>query len=104
MLGSGDMRAGELQNDDFVEAYGLDRVLVEISNGEEMLHRRTNEKGFFTFKGIRPGSWIIKVCGEGLPSFYHSEQDQYEIEVAAGEVYDLEIHVLPHRRSIQIIE
>ena len=104
MLGSGDMRVGEFHKDDFVEAYGLDRVMVEISNGKETLRRRTNAEGFFAFKGIRPGSWTIKVCDEGLPSFYYSEQDLYEIIVAPGEAHDLKIRVLPHRRSIQIIE
>jgi len=97
-------RSGRLQKDDFVEAGGLAGILVEISDGREKIYRRTNKNGRFRFDGLRPGTWRIKVHDEGLPSFHFSEEDRYEIEIAAGEAHDMKIRILPLQRPIQFID
>jgi hypothetical protein len=104
LMGNGDTRSGQFQKEDLVEAYGLDRILIEISNGKEAIRRRTDQNGSFSFGGIRPGTWRVDVCDEGLPPYHHTEKEQYEIELAGGESYELEVRVLPRLRSVQMID
>jgi hypothetical protein len=97
-------RTGEIQKEDLEEVYGLDRVLVEISDGKETLSKRTDENGDFSFDGIRPGKWKVVVFEDAIPAFHHAEHDQYEIEAEAGVEYSIKVCVLPQLRTIRMID
>jgi hypothetical protein len=53
--------------------YGLVNVLVELSNGKDVIRRVTDNNGLFSFEGLRPGKWHLKVYEDNLPEYHYLE-------------------------------
>jgi hypothetical protein len=87
-----------------VEAGGLARILVEITDGSEVVRALSDDAGRFAFRDVRPGSWSLKIDAEELPPMHYLEQETYALLVKGGEENHVEIRVLPRRRTIRIIE
>ncbi len=83
---------------------GLANTLVEITNGKEFLQQITDQKGRFSFDGLRPGKWIIKINNQNLPTHYYLEQEEFQVELSSGEQKEVKARVLPRIRPIQMIE
>jgi predicted porin len=93
-----------LKKDDLRNGKGLGNVLVEITDGKEVLRQHTDQKGRFYFEEIKPGIWILKVCDQDLPAYHYLEEEQFEFDLRPGEEKDVIARVLPRLRPIQIIE
>jgi len=93
-----------LGNDGALQAGGLQSVLVEMKNGEEVHRRLTDEWGKFLFEGLRPGKWTLKIYDINIPSSYHLEQTEQVFEFKPGEVGSFEAKVLPRKRTIRFLE
>lgn len=94
----------KFDKDDLREGRGLGNALVEISDGEEVLRRLTDEKGRFSFEGIRPGKWTLKIDPQNLPPHHYLEKEEFQIELKPGQQEEITVKVLPRRRPIQIID
>ena len=79
-------------------------VLVEIRDPQEVLRQLTDPEGGFSFQGIRPGVWTLRVYDDGLPPQHYLEKDEARLELKPGEKSETTIRVLPRLRPIQIIE
>ncbi len=84
-----------LKNDDLRNGKGLGNVLVEITDGKEVLRQHTDQKGRFYFEEIKPGMWTLKVCDQDLPAYHYLEEEQFEFELRPGEEKDVIARVLP---------
>lgn len=104
VMGSGETRSGSLEDDEVIEHGGLSHILVEISNGDEILRQRTDEKGSFSFDRLRPGTWRLKVYKQGLPLHHYLEKEEFEIELTKNERKEIKVKILPKLRSVRIIE
>ncbi|HQL65714.1 MAG TPA: carboxypeptidase-like regulatory domain-containing protein, partial [bacterium] len=82
----------------------LANVLVELTNGEEVMRRTTNQKGEFLFDNVRPGSWHIKVYDHNLPSYHYLETPEQDITLKPGQNKEITIRVLPKIRQIKFID
>ncbi len=83
---------------------GLANLLVEIKDQQEILRQLTDPQGGFSFEGIRPGEWTLRVYDNGLPPQHYLEQNESRLELKPGEKSETTIRVLPRLRPIQIIE
>jgi hypothetical protein len=98
---------GPSEKDGFEKENSVKRsenTLVELTDGKENLRQLTDQNGGFGFEDIRPGKWVLRVHDDNLPSRYYFEQKEFEIELKPGEKKEVEVHVLPRLRPIQIIE
>jgi hypothetical protein len=95
---------GSTGKENLVEAGGLQRVLVELSNGDECLQQRTDEKGRFFFNDLRPGTWRLKISSRDLPLHHYLEKADFEIKLAHGGKVEIAASVLPRPRSIQLLQ
>ena len=86
-----------------VEAGGLANTPIELSNGEEVFERTTDENGAFSFTGLRPGTYTLSVSGDRLPEFYSLERDTVEVTVRPGATAAVTFRAVPQARSIEII-
>jgi predicted porin len=93
-----------VKNNDLNSGKGLGNVLVEITDGKEVLRQHTDQKGRFYFEEIKPGIWKLKVCHQDLPAYHYLEEGQFEFDLRPGEEKDVIAKVLPRLRPIQIIE
>jgi hypothetical protein len=101
IVGSG---AQESSTSDLAGKEGLANVLVEIRDPQEVLRQLTDPEGGFSFQGIRPGVWTLRVYDDGLPPQHYLEKDEARLELKPGEKSETTIRVLPRLRPIQIIE
>ena len=67
VIGSRVVKQEPITRDDLVDAGGLEEVVVELSNGDERFYQKTDGRGQFSFKGLRPGTWQIRIDAQNLP-------------------------------------
>lgn len=80
----------------------LGNIYLELTQGDQIIRRVTNELGEFAFERLRPGSWKLVVYGTNLPRGFQLAQSTYDIELTDGEQSELLIELLPRRREIQM--
>ncbi|UCG12832.1 MAG: hypothetical protein JSU72_20585, partial [Deltaproteobacteria bacterium] len=103
IAGNGESHSAPLTRDDLIEVGGLDNILVQISNGEEVFSVRTDGKGRFSFQGIRPGKWKLTVYDQGLPQNHQLEQANFSISLEQGTSETITVNVLPRIRSVRML-
>jgi hypothetical protein len=86
------------------DARGLPDVLVEITDGRRCLTQYTASNGGFSFPGLRPGRWSVRIYPEDLPHYYYVETREAEAELAPGDAGSLTFRILPRRRHINIMD
>ena len=90
LIGSG--QSNSLQRSDKNNLKGkrtLSNVLVEISNGREIVRENTNKKGEFCFKNIRPGKWTLKFYGYNLPANHYSYNPNKNKKIMNHVIYSI---------------
>lgn len=87
-----------------VEAERFANLWLELTNGEETVRQATDQNGSFSFAGLRPGKWHLKVYDHNLPSLHYLEQATFELDLKPGSEEDLFIRILPRLRKLQMIE
>ena len=87
-----------------VEQGGHPNVVMELSSGEEINRRVTDNRGRFTFSNIRPGRWTLRIVDGNLPQGYYFDRDSYELTLAPAQTSEQSFKALPRRRRIQMIQ
>jgi hypothetical protein len=85
-------------------ARGLPDVLVEVTNGEYYLTQYTTSGGEFSFTGLRPGRWTVRIYPEDLPHYYFVETEERPADLAAGDQSRMVFRILPRQRRINIMD
>ena len=83
---------------------GLGEVLVELKNEKEVLRDFTDGAGRFSFRGIRPGKWVVKFHAGNLPKGHFFEKEEFTIELKPGERREINGKVSPRPKAIKIID
>jgi cell division protein FtsN len=86
-----------------MELGGHPNVILELSNPQESNRRVSDNRGRFSFAGIRPGHWTLRILDGNLPESYYIDKDTYEYDLAPGQSVEQTFKVLPRKRRIQII-
>jgi cell division septation protein DedD len=87
-----------------VELGGHPNVVLELANPVESHRRISDNRGRFSFTGIRPGRWTLEVVDGNLPTNAYFEKDKFELELKPGGAQQVELKVLPRKRRIQIVQ
>jgi hypothetical protein len=103
VIGSRVVKQVPVTKDDLIDAGGLEEVIIELSNGEEHLYQKTDGRGKFSFKGLRPGAWKIRIDSQNLPPQHALETDEFSVTLAHGEKKEIAASVWPKPRSIQLL-
>ncbi len=77
---------------------------VELRGEDEIFQQITDEQGRFLFKGLRAGTYTLKVFDDHLPELHVFEQDAFEFDLTPGAKEEITIRVVPVIRTIQIID
>lgn len=103
--GNGNSNIAGEEKAEFIEAYGLPNILVEVKdNAGEVKRRVTDTEGRFEFEELRPGEWTLKAYDTNLPEYHYFEKDVFELALESGEKNGVLIKVLPQKRTIRIIK
>lgn len=101
---SGSFVVGDPGNNTAREPTGLPNVLVELTNGQEVLRRVTDHRGEFLFESLRPGTWHLKVYDHNLPAYHYLETPEQDLTLEPGQSAEITIRVLPKVRQIRFID
>ena len=96
--------AGIPQSTGRKETKALPNILVELSNGAETFRQVTPVNGEFSFTGLRPGKWTLKVYEENLPAHYYFEAAKVQLDLEPGVTREFVFTALPRFRGIQIVD
>jgi len=87
-----------------VELGGHPNVVLELANPVESHRRISDNRGRFSFTGIRPGRWTLRVIEGNLPVNHNFERESLDLEVSPGGTQQVTLKILPRRRRIQILQ
>ena len=79
----------------------LNRLIVEAKNGDEVNRVYTDEKGCFSFEGLRPGNWNIQVYKNGLTKEHELLTEYFGLNLLSGQNQTIEIKVKEKQRRIK---
>ncbi len=95
---------GDTSQPALIEQGGHSNVILELSNPQELNRRVSDSKGRFSFTGIRPGKWTLRILEGNLPQNTYFEKDSYNIDAAPGASMEFTFKALPRKRRIQILQ
>lgn len=75
-------------------------LAVEARQGDQVVRRYTDELGTFTFSGLTPGRWEVRVAFDRFPEAYALQPSLREVLLASGENLTLEFLLRPLPRPI----
>jgi hypothetical protein len=104
IFGMKDQAPGDTSQPQMIEQGGHPNVILELSNSEESNRRVADSKGRFSFTGIRPGKWTLRILEGNLPQNYYFEKDSCVIDAAPGVSTEYTFKALPRKRRIQILQ
>ena len=78
-------------------------VVVEFTDGIGRHRATSNREGSFSLPGIRPGTWTVRIVYANLPES-HIIGEPVTVQVQPGETVDIELRVIPRRRTIRFID
>jgi hypothetical protein len=79
----------------------IKKLIVEASNGTEVFRVFTDREGNCYFNDLRPGTWIIRVFKNGIPSGYQLEKEQLTIDLKPADEKEFEINIRKKNREIK---
>ncbi|MFQ5865805.1 MAG: LysM peptidoglycan-binding domain-containing protein [bacterium] len=92
---SGQIAVYRTDNSD--KAYGLEKILVQLSNGSQIRRRVSDSSGRFVFKNLPHGKWSLTINKHYLPENRYLEKSAIEIDLRANEDRETLIRVLPNK-------
>jgi hypothetical protein len=104
IFGMQDQAPGDTSQPQMIEQGGHPNVILELSNLQESSRRVADNRGRFSFTGIRPGRWTLRILEGNLPLNYYFDKDSCVIDAAPGASMEFTFKALPRKRRIQILQ
>jgi len=78
--------------------------VVELRDEHKTYRRAPDADGEFSFDGLHPGRWRLRIVPETVPAWYHLDPQEMDLELKQGESQVQEFRLMPSRRRIKLIE
>lgn len=78
-----------------------ENLIIEATNGDQILKKIAVIGQNFDFSYLRPGNWKIKVYRNGLDKRYKIPIDQFNLELKPSESKTITIHVIKQQTEIK---
>lgn len=88
-------------NNFYTISEGINKLIVEVSDGTEVFRVFTDYEGKCYFNDLRPGTWQIKIFQNGIPSGYQLVKDQFTINLEPEDEKEFDINILKKNRVIK---
>ena len=92
------------ENTDSMVTVGMEpNVLVALASGRDTVYQSSDERGRLDFGTVAPGTWTLIVMPSDIPDHHVFETDRIEVTVKSGERRDVELRLVPQRRTVTFI-
>ncbi len=81
---------------------GREDVNLQLTNGEEILRRVSDNKGGFEFDDLRAGVWTLTVSGGAVPEYHTVEPDSSVFRLKPGDHKNIILRIVPDKRSLKM--
>lgn len=78
-------------------------VLVALEGTRDTIYQSSDDRGRVDFGSVAPGSWTMVVMPGQLPDHHVFEAERVAVTVAPGERRDVELRLVPQRRTVTFI-
>ncbi|MCW8965327.1 MAG: hypothetical protein OQK82_01370, partial [Candidatus Pacearchaeota archaeon] len=82
---------------------GFPFILLELSNGQDVMRRLSDKHGQFSFDEVLPGKWTLKIVSDNYPEYHYIEKDSFNLDVTQGDLVEIEFKILPEIRVISFL-
>lgn len=79
----------------------LGKLMIEAKNEGEVFRIFTTEDGAFSFEGLRPGLWTVKVYEHDITKEYELVTDLFNLALTSGDAKYVEVKIKEKRRRIK---
>ena len=79
----------------------LNRLIVEAKKDNEVFRVFTDNNGNFSFEGLRPGDWKVKVYKNGIPPEYELLTEFFSVNLEPGQNEKIEVELVKKQRRIK---
>lgn len=79
----------------------LPNLIVKISNNSKKYYTKTDNDGYFTFKELAPGEWMVELLVKNLEKDFKFENKKQIIQISSDEISTLEIGASTKNRQIK---
>lgn len=100
---SGEAETEPYTEDELFLDSGYPNVLVEIQNDSETRRLITDRNGLFSFAGLRPGRWRVRIARAELPRYHEFVDESFNVHITAGDTQEVVFRIFPIRRPVTII-
>lgn len=78
-------------------------VLAALTSGRDTIYQSSDDRGRLDFGAVSPGTWTLIVMPGERPDHYVFEKDRVEFTVEPGQRRDVELRLVPQRRTVTFI-
>lgn len=91
-------------NSDSMVTEGMEpNVLVALTSARDTIYQSTDDRGRVDFGTVAPGTWTLVAMPGDLPDHHVFETDRVEVDVQPGQRRDVELRLVPQRRTVTFI-
>ncbi len=78
-------------------------VVVALESGRDTIYQSSDDRGRLDFGSVAPGKWTLVVMPGDLPDHHVFESDRIEVTVQPGGRSDVDLRLIPQRRTVTFI-
>lgn len=79
----------------------LPQLIVELSNGEQTILTTTNREGYFSYLGLKPGVWHVRIVPTSWTNDFVMKVSQIDIDAKSNETVQANFIIEPKLRQIK---
>ncbi len=79
----------------------LPQLIVELSNGEQTILTTTNREGYFSYLGLKPGVWNVRIVPTSWTNDFVMQVSQQSINAKSNETVQADFIIEPKLRQIK---
>lgn len=79
----------------------LPQLIVELSNGEQTILTTTNREGYFSYLGLKPGIWHVRIVPTSWTNDFVMQVSQIDLDAKSNETVQANFIIEPKLRQIK---
>jgi hypothetical protein len=89
--------------DSVIDVGAVSQAVVALISSRDTIWQSSDDRGRIDFGSIAPGQYTLKVVAGDIPEFTVFEKKEVELNVASGDIKEVELRLLPQTRAVEFM-